>query len=235
MEGEQPREAQRELDPVQFNCLYQGNPGGAEGRLYQPFRTWVDREDWGALIRTGCYVDVADEGSDYLFAVCYEVRRSQSQVWNEQKRRFEPLLFALVLDMEMTDEPTEVTTATIPNLINRNNVQKVWVESNAGGSQFEKAISKKVRAMTQPFHQGGNKESRVLTCSAMVNAQVIMPFGWERRFQRIHEHLMTFLRNFKANRHDDPEDAITGVYEKELADGNLMPYGHQQRGVVRRN
>ena len=228
-------EAQRELDPVQFNCLYQGNPGGAEGRLYQPFRTWVDREDWGALIRTGCYVDVADEGSDYLFAVCYEVRRSQSQVWNEQKRRFEPLLFALVLDMEMTDEPTEVTTATIPNLINRNNVQKVWVESNAGGSQFEKAISKKVRAMTQPFHQGGNKESRVLTCSAMVNAQVIMPFGWERRFQRIHEHLMTFLRNFKANRHDDPEDAITGVYEKELADGNLMPYGHQQRGVVRRN
>lgn len=227
--------AQQELDPVQFNCLFQGNPGGAEGRLYQPFKTYVDKEEWGQLIRTGCYVDVADEGSDYLFAVCYEIRKSPSQIYNEQKRRYEPLLFALVTDMEMTDEPTDITTTTIPNLINRNNVQKVWVESNAGGSQFEKTISKKVRAMTSPFFQHGNKESRILTCSAMVNTQIIMPFGWERRFPRIHDHLMTFLRNFGANRHDDAEDALTGVYEKELADGNAMPYGHQQRGVVRRN
>ena len=227
--------AQQELDPVQFNCLFQGNPGGAEGRLYQPFKTWVDKDEWGTLCRIGCYVDVADEGSDYLFAVCYEIRKSPSMIWNEQKRRHEPLLFALVTDMEMTDEPTEITTTTIPNLINRNNVQKVWVESNAGGSQFEKTISKIVRAMTSPFFQHGNKESRVITCSAMVNTQIIMPFGWERRFPKIHDHLMTFLRNFSANKHDDAEDALTGVYEKELADGNAMPYGHQQRGVIRRN
>lgn len=228
-------EAQRELDPVQFNCLFQGNPGGSEGRLYHPFKTYVDKDEYGALIRTGCYVDVADEGSDYLFAVCYEIRRSQSQVYNERRRRFEPLLFALVTDMEMTDESTEITTVTIPALINRNNVQKVWVESNAGGSQFEKTISKKVRAVTTPFYQGGNKESRVITASAMVNTQIIMPFGWEKRFPKIHEHLMTFLRNFGANKHDDAEDALTGVYEKELADGNAMPYGHSQRGVVLRN
>lgn len=227
--------AQQALDPVQFNCLFQGNPSGAEGRLYQPFKTWVDKEEYGQLCRIGCYVDVADEGNDYLFAVTYEVRKSPSQIWNEQKRRFEPLLFALVTDMEMTSESTEITTTTIPNLINRNNVQLVWVESNAGGSQFEKTISKKVRAITKPFFQHGNKESRVLTASAMVNTQIIMPFGWERRFEKIHDHLMTFLRNFGANLHDDAEDALTGVYEKELADGNPMPYGHQQRGVVRRN
>ena len=145
------------------------------------------------------------------------------------------MLFALVTDMEMTSESTEITTTTIPNLINRNNVQLVWVESNAGGSQFEKTISRKVRAITKPFFQHGNKESRVLTASAMVNTQIIMPFGWERRFEKIHDHLMTFLRNFGANLHDDAEDALTGVYEKELADGNPMPYGHQQRGDVRRN
>ena len=228
-------EAQRELDPVQFNCLFQGNPGGSEGRLYQPFKTYVDKEEWGTLIRVGCYVDVADEGSDYLFAVTYEIRKSPSQIWNEQKRKYEPLLFALVTDMEMTDESTDITTTTIPNLINRNNVQKVWVESNAGGSQFEKTISKKVRALTTPFFQHGNKESRILTASAMVNTQIIMPFGWEKRFPKIHDHLMTFLRNFGANKHDDAEDALTGVYEKEIADGNALPYGHQQRGVIRRN
>jgi len=228
-------ENQQALDPVQFQCLFQGNPGSAEGRLYQPFKTYVDKEEWGQLVRVGCYVDVADEGSDYLFAVCYEVRKSQSQIWNEQKRRYEPLLFALVTDMEMTDESTEITTTTIPALINRNNVQKVWVESNAGGSQFEKTIAKKVRAFTQPFHQAGNKESRVLTASAMVNTQIIFPFGWETRYEKIYTHLRDFLRNFGANRHDDAEDALTGVYEKELADGNALPYSHQSRGVMRRN
>lgn len=228
-------EAQQALDPVQFQCLFQGNPSSAEGRLYLPFKTYVDKDDWGQYIRTGCYVDVADEGSDYLFAVCYEIRKAPTQIWNEQKRRYEPLLFALVLDMEMTDESTEITTTTIPNLINRNNVQKVWVESNAGGSQFEKTISKKVRAFTQPFHQSGNKESRVLTASAMVNTQIIFPFGWETRHQKVYEHLRDFLRNFGANKHDDPEDALTGVYEKELADGNDRPYNQQHRGVIRRN
>ena len=32
-------EMQRSLDPVQFQCLYQGNPGNAEGKLYQNHST----------------------------------------------------------------------------------------------------------------------------------------------------------------------------------------------------
>ena len=36
---------QQALDPVQFNCLHQGNPGGVEGLLYQPFKTWVNKAD----------------------------------------------------------------------------------------------------------------------------------------------------------------------------------------------
>lgn len=228
-------EEQRSLDPVQFECLYQGNPSSAEGRLYHAFRTYTDAEDWGRLCRVGCYVDVADEGSDYLVAVCYEVRESPNKLWNENKKRFEPLLFALVTDMEMTDSSTEVTCVTVPNMINRNGVQRVWVESNAGGAQFNKAISRKIKAQAHPFHQSSNKESRILTASAMVNTQVIMPFGWEMRFPAIYSHLDSFLRNFSANKHDDIEDALTGIYEKELADGNALPYSHQQRGVVRRN
>ena len=55
---------QQALDPVQFNCLHQGNPGGTEGLLYQPFKTWVNRADYGTYIRSGNYTDVADEGDD---------------------------------------------------------------------------------------------------------------------------------------------------------------------------
>lgn len=223
--------AQRALDPVQFNCLFQGNPSSVEGRLYQPFKTYIEKADWGEYVRTGAYVDVADEGSDYLAAVSYDIYKSENTVWNEQKRKFEPILYALVTDIEFTDESTDVTTITVPNLINRNGVQKAWIESNNGGAQFEKVVRKKIKALTVPFYQSGNKESRVITASAVVNSQIIFPFGWEKRYPIVYEHLTSFLRNFDANAHDDIEDCLTGIAEKELVDGNSLPYGHGSRGV----
>lgn len=228
-------EAQRALDPVQFQCLYQGNPGSAEGRLYQPFRTWTEKSEWGTYIRSGNYTDVADEGNDFLGSVCYDIYKSDNQAWNEQKKRFEPILYALVTDMIMTDENTEVTTVTVPDMINRNGTQKAWIESNNGGAGFEKVVRRKVRAMTDAFYQSGNKESRIITNSAMVNAQIIMPFGWENRFPKIYEHITCFLRDFGANEHDDIEDVLTGIYEKELEDGDTRPYSQATRGVKRRN
>lgn len=223
--------AQRAIDPVGFQCLFQGDPGNAEGKLYQPFKTWVEKSEWGQYVRSGCYVDVADEGDDYLAAITYDIYRGDSQIWNEKTSRWEPLVFALVTDVIYTDESTDVTTVTVPRMINANNVQKVWVESNNGGSQFEKTIKKKVRALTVPFYQGANKESRVVTNAPFVNQQVIMPFGWETRFPKFHEHITSFLRKFDANAHDDDADALTGVFEKELADGNVKPYGAANRGV----
>lgn len=225
-------EAQRALDPVQFNCLYQGNPGGAEGRLYSEFKTYVNKEDYGNYIRSGCYVDVADEGSDMLFAASYDIYKSENQFFNEQTKRFENILYALITDMEMTDENTDVTTITIPALINRNGCQRAWIESNNGGSQFEKTIKRKVRCLTIPFYQSQNKEARIITAASMVNQHIIMPFGWESRFPKIYEHLTTFLRYFKANEHDDAEDGLTGIYEKEIADGNGMPYQFESEGVT---
>ena len=228
-------EAQKALDPVQFQCLYQGNPGSAEGRLYQPFKTWVEKHDWGQYVRSGNYTDVADEGTDLLFSACYDIYKSDNQVFNEKTKRWEPLLFALITDMEMTEENTDVTTVTIPAMINRNGTQKAWIESNNGGAQFEKTIKKKVKAITAPFYQGGNKESRIVTSSAMVNQHIVMPFGWETRFKNVYDHVTVFLRNFDANKHDDPEDGLTGIYEKEIADGNIRPYSHENRGIKVRN
>lgn len=228
-------EAQKALDPVQFNCLYQGNPASAEGRLYGAFKTWTNKEDFGTYIRSGCYVDVADEGSDLLCAFTYDIYKSPNEVWDEQKKRFTPLLFALITDIEMTDESTEVTTITIPAMINRNGTQKAWIESNNGGSLFEKTIRPKIKALSVPFYQSQNKEARIITASAGVNAQIVFPFGWETRYEKVYQHLASFLRDFKANKHDDPEDALTGVYEKEIAEGNALPYSHQNRGVRVRN
>ena len=224
--------ASKEIDPVGFECLYQGNPGSAEGRLYQPFKTWIDKKDWGKYIRSGCYVDVADEGDDYLAAATYDIYESPNLAWNEHRKRFEPLLFALITGLEFTNESTEVTAVTLPRLMNEQGTQKAWIESNNGGSQFEKTIKKKVRALTIPFYQGANKEARIVSNAAFVNHSVVFPYGWETRWPEAHKHLTGFLRNFAANTHDDLEDMLTGVYEKEIADGNNKPYGQANRGVV---
>ena len=223
--------AQKQLDPVGFQCLYQGDPGNAEGKLYQPFKTWIEKQDWGQYVRTGCYVDVADEGDDFLFAATYDIYKSENQIWNENTRRYEPLLFALITDVEYTDEPTDVTTVTVPRMINANGVQKAWIESNNGGAQFEKTVKKKIRALTVPFYQGQNKESRVVTNAPFVNQHIVMPFGWESRYKKFHDHITAFLRKFDANQHDDDADGLTGIYEKEIADGNAKPYGAANRGV----
>lgn len=223
-------EALRALDPVGFQCLFQGNPGSAEGRLFQPFKTYVEKSDYGTFVRSGVYVDVADEGNDYTAAVAYDIYRGPNEVWNERARRFEPMLFALVTGVEYTSENTDVTTVTVPRLINESGCQKAWIESNGGGSQFEKVVSKKVRALTVPFHQGANKESRIVTNAPLVNQSVVFPFGWESRWPRVYEHLTGFLREFSANRHDDIEDALVGIIEKEIIGGDVRPYG-AVRGV----
>jgi len=136
-----------------------------------------------------------------------------------------------VTDVEFTDAPTDVTYVTVPRLINANKVQKVWVESNNGGSQFEKNIKRKIRALTIPYHETTNKESRVLTNAPFVNSQIVMPIGWEQRFEKFYNHVTGFLRNFNANKHDDGVDCLTSVYLKELANGNNKPYSHYNRGI----
>ena len=194
---------QKMLDPVGFQCLFQGEPGSAEGRLYHPFKTWINKDDYGTFVRRGCYIDVADEGSDYLAAICYDIYKSGNDTWNEKKQRFEPILFALVTDIVFTDESTEITSVTVPRMINEQGTQKVWIESNNGGSQYAKNITKKVRALCIPFYQGANKESRIVTSAPFVNTQIVFPFGWETRYPKAYDHLTNFLRQFSANTHDD--------------------------------
>ncbi len=226
---------EREKDPNGFNCLYQGDPASAEGRLYHEFKTWVDPKEWGEYVRSGCYVDVADKGTDDTTAICYDVYRSPSTIYNEQTKRMEPLLFALVKDVEINPANTDTTRITVPAMINRQSppVGMVHIESNSGGDSFGRDISKKIRAHVNLFHQGANKESRIITNAARVNEQVVMPFDWERRFPQLYQKATHYLSVFKANAHDDVPDVLTGIVEKELSFGNDMMYG-KRRGVRRR-
>lgn len=205
----------RKLDKMQFDCLYQGQPGSAEGRLYQPFKTYVDKSDYGTLVAKGNYTDCADEGGDYLCSICYDKLMSRTATDD----RGDPLVFLAVTDVVYTDEPVEVTTRSVPMMLNREGTQYAYVESNNGGRAFSAIIEPRTMARIYPFTQTQNKESRIITNAGLVNQHVIMPFGWETRWPRFYEHVTTFLRNFRANEHDDIEDALSGIIDKEITLG----------------
>lgn len=223
------------LDPIQFECLYQGDPCSSEGRLYGEFKTYTNKDDWGTFVRRGCYIDVADQGSDDLCSITYDIYKSPNTIYNEQKHRFEPILFALITDIILTNEGTDVTYVSVPSQINLNGSQKVWVESNNGGQQFGKTIMKKVRALVELFYSGANKEARIITNASSVMQSIIMPLGWENRYPKAYNHLLHFLRSFKANTHDDIEDTLTGIVEKEILPNNTKSYGNTRRGIRRAN
>lgn len=223
------------LDPIQFECLFQGNPSSSESRLYGEFKTYTDKDEYGVLIRKGCVVDVADKGTDYLCSICYEIRRSPNTIYNEKAHRFEPLLYALVTDVLFTQEGTEVTSISVPMQINTQGVQKVWIESNSGGQIFSQNIAKKVKAQVAPFFSGGNKESRIVSNASGVMQSIVFPLDWEVRWESFAKQLTHFMRTWASNLHDDAPDCVSMLYVKEIADGNVKPYRNQRRGISRKN
>lgn len=215
--------AKRKLDKVQFDCLYQGQPGSAVGLLYEPFRTYVRWQDWGSLVSKGNYTDCADEGTDNLCSISYNKIMSR-EAKDEHGR---PVIFIAVTDIVYTDEPIEKTTQAVPMMLNREATQYAYIESNNGGRSFAKIIEPKTTARIYSFTQKANKESRIITNAGLVAYHIIMPFDWETRYPAFYEAVTKFLRNFKANAHDDAPDALTGIIEKEILT--------QAHGIVRKN
>ena len=225
----QKLEMERILDPVQFECLNQGNPQSGEGLLYKRFKTYVNTDGWGARTARRNYTDVADEGDDYLVSICYDRHETGETVFNPHAGKPEKLVYLLVTDVIMTDRDTDVTNESVPQMLNRNRTETAYVESNGGGAGFARTIQKKTGARIEAFHQGGNKESRITSLCGLVDTHVVMPFDWDERYPKFYSHVTQFLRDFSANGHDDAADALTGIVEKEILQRQAV------RGVRLRN
>ena len=92
-----------------------------------------------------------------------------------------------------------------------------------------------MRAQVRQFFNSSNKETRIITNASSVMESVVFPFGWENQYPKAYESLSKFLRNFVANAHDDFEDVLTMMCEKEILSGNTKPYNMLRRGIKRRN
>ncbi|MDR2890581.1 MAG: phage terminase large subunit [Alistipes sp.] len=193
----------RALDPLQFECMYQGNPSPAQGLLYGEGIATYDEPPARVVARNN-YTDTADMGDDYLCSVCYQVGADG---------------LAYVTDVVYTPEPMEVTETLVSEMLARTDTRLARVESNNGGRGFARAVERLSPGVAvEWFHQSDNKEARILSNSATVTHRIRMPADWARRWPAFHDHLSTYRRLYRANRLHDAADVLTGIVECEFAD-----------------
>lgn len=203
-EGQQGRallEAKRRLDPLQFESMYQGHPSSREGLLYGLNFAEYDQLPH-EIVRRANYTDTADTGDDYLCSLSYAVDADG---------------VVYITDAVYSREPMEVTEPLVAGMLLRSDTRQAAVESNNGGRGFARslqALAPSVRI--EWFHQGANKEARILSNSATVQRLARWPRGWEARWPELARDLLGYRRLYRANRRHDAPDALTGVVETEL-------------------
>lgn len=194
-------ESKRTLDPLRFDCMYQGKPASAAGYLYgNRFKTYSQPPS--DIIKKANYTDTADQGDDYLCSVCYDVGSSGN---------------IYITDIVFTPEPMEVTEGMVGEMLKQNITRIAYVESNNGGRGFARSVGKIAsRTRMEWFHQSQNKEARILTNAPTVVNNIYLPEDWKNRWPEFYVNLTTYRRNFKANKWHDAADVLTGIVEKEI-------------------
>lgn len=201
-------ESKRRLDPLRFEAMYQGHPTAREGLLYGA--NFIEYDTLPRdIVRRACYTDTADGGGDYLCSIAYAVD-------------IDGVIY--VTDVTYTQESMEVSERMVAEMLQRNDIREAMVESNNGGRGFARALQRLASSVrVEWFHQSANKEARILSNSATVLHNIRMPRQWNLRWPAFYANLTTYKRLFRANKHDDAADALTGIVEREV---------HRSRGCV---
>ena len=193
--------SKRRLDPVRFEAMYQGHPSSREGLLYgDNFREYesLPRD----IVARASYIDTADMGDDYLCSVAYAIDTDG---------------VIYVTDVVYSRESMEHTERLVAAMFKANDTRRAYVESNNGGRGFARSLQRQTPTVrVEWFHQSGNKEARILSNSATVLHTIRFPRGWNMRWPEFYAHLTTYRRLFRANRHDDAADVLTGIVEREV-------------------
>lgn len=189
----------RSLDVENFNCLYQGNPISKEGLMYSDFKTYSMLPEIREIKN---YTDTADTGKDFLCSINYAMPLD----WGDNN--------IYILDVIYTQEPMEKTEPMVINMLNRWRVSEADIESNNGGRGFARTVEKSVNTVINSFPQRSNKESRIYTRRAQVNRDIVFPQDWATRWPEFYSAVTRFKKKFKANKHDDCADTLTGIVEK---------------------
>lgn len=205
----------RDNNPFIFDTQYMQDPKPKEGLMYaEGFKTYLPEQ-----LPTGKnaqhrwnYTDTADTGADSLCSICF----------------IDTPEFAYVTDVLYTDAPMEVTEPKTSKMLHENSTVRARIESNNGGRGFGRSVKRILRTVLKNFRcavefftQTNNKYVRIYTQSANVMNDVLMPVGWERKWPKFYNAIMSYRKdNRKRSQHDDAPDCLTGVYEMHSGRNN---------------
>ena len=192
------------MSPEIAAANYQQEPIDLKGALYHKFNTYTKQPEFTGIY---AYCDTADEGSDYLVSIVYGMYKQEPYI----------------LDVVMTQEPMEVTEKLVTESYYRNHVNMARIESNNGCKGFARQVDSKLkneygtnRTVINWFHNGQNKDARILSNSSWVEEHVHYPEDWKLRFPVFFDAIKKYQRAGK-NLHDDASDSLTGVAESVMA------------------
>lgn len=197
----------QEMLPEIAEANYMQKPIDIQGRLYSSFNEWKDLptdEEGNALtFHMKNYTDVADQGNDFLVSVN----------WFEHEDN------VYIQDLYISDEDAEITEPRVAELLNTGDVNEAEFESNNGGKGYARNIERELemlgnkKCVVSWTPQTSNKEARILASSAWNQKHVFMPSGWQKKYPKFFEQLMTYQKKGK-NKFDDAPDVLAAIYER---------------------
>lgn len=194
----------RAADSFVFDTQYMQDPKPKEGLLYDHFNTYKTIPMEQGMRRCN-YTDTADTGADNLCSICF-VKGSE---------------YNYLTDVLYTQDPMEVTEPATAKMLTMNKTDIARIESNNGGRGFSRAVMRLLKTMFRNFktkitwfNQSQNKYVRIHTQSAEVMNTTLMPEGWETKWPKFYNAVMSYRKdNKRRSQHDDAPDALTGTYE----------------------
>lgn len=213
----------REINPLVFDTQYMQDPTPKEGLMYsEGFRTYAKEmlPSGRAAYQKWNYTDTADTGADFHCSICF-INTPE---------------FIYITDVLFTDAPMEITEPKQADMLTLNQTVESLIESNNGGRGFARNVKRLLRTklrnfrcVIKSFTQTQNKKTRIYTYSAQVQNDILFPEGWDKKWPKFYNALMSYRKdNKKRNQHDDAPDALTGVYEMHSRKAI-------HRGIRRRN
>ncbi len=206
--------ARRNSNPVSwalFKANYHQSIVSVEGCLYTGIKMY-DELPSVPFEQRRAYVDVADEGNDFMCGLMYVVYDGM----------------AYIIDVVYTQENAEVTEPKLADALIKGEIKTANFESQAGGKGYARNIRRIVEdtdwtdeagekvhgwdCRCSWFHQSKNKMARITSQSNNVLEKVIVPRNWIHLWPQFANDVLNF--NTKVTgQNDDCADALTGVYE----------------------
>jgi predicted phage terminase large subunit-like protein len=187
----------RKINPYVFETQYMQNPMPLEGLLFPEKELKLfSKTDQLPNEDAGCvYVDVADEGGDFLCAVLCKLIGEK----------------VYIFDVVYNKENMDANVKYVAHKINDNKITNVWVESNSMGAVFTRLL-KHLCGRGKGFSNTTNKMTRILAQSDFIKSQFYFLKEDERReeYKLYMKSLFSFNKEGK-NKNDDAPDATAGL------------------------